>query len=315
VVVVAIVVVAVVNGVAGVPQSYLHVNDKTQSLDPGTYEMTLRPPDTRLREYFLHVPRFYNSSVAMPLVFDNHGYTSNAEAQNRYTGYRSLADQRTFAVVHPEGVQNSWNAGQCCGYAQTQNIDDVLFFRMMVDEIASLITIDRTRVFTTGMSNGGFISHRLGMEASDVFNAIGPVAATAPYFMDEPERAVGVYHIHGTDDYLVPYDGNLYFRSVDESMEYWRDNNGCGPQKEVTDVPEFGTTCETFVNCPDRHLTICTHGGGHIVPDYTAEKTYDFFISQLPINATVPAVAGHSAVHATSVKDVEAAAERWTNSL
>jgi len=253
--------------------------------------LELRTPDGRDREFFLHVPRGYNSTRDIALVFDSHGYTSNAEAQARGTGYRDEADRNGFAVVHAEGVLNSWNAGTCCGYAVSQNINDVLFFRMMVDEIATLIRIDRRRVFATGMSNGGFISHRLGLEAADVFNSIGPVAATAPYFMDRPDRAVGVYHIHGTDDGLVPYDGNLYFRSVDESAELWRDEiNGCGSRTVVTDEPGLTTVCETFVDCPSYNVTICTHASGHIIPDYTAEKTWEFFAAQQPMtNFSMPA--------------------------
>jgi len=258
-----------------------------------TQDITLVTPDGRRREFALHIPRFYNGSL-VPLVFDSHGYTSNAEAQNRYTNYRDLADDVGFVVVHASGVQDSWNAGTCCGYAASANIDDVLFFRMMIDRVAEEVNLDRTRVFATGMSNGGFLSHRLGLEAADVFNAIGPVAATAPYFMDRPDREVGVYHIHGTDDNLVPYDGNAYFRSVEESTDLWRDLNGCGIQSNVTDEPDRDTECVTWYNCAaagnGRVVTICTHGGGHTVPSYTAEKTWEFFASQAPLqNPTTPA--------------------------
>jgi len=262
-----------------------------QPLGPGTHDLSLRTPDGRTREFFLHVPTRYNSSRPMALVFDSHGYTSNARQQATFTGYRDVADAETFAVIHAQGWDDSWNAETCCGTAMTLNIDDVTFFRMMIDYTAGRVNIDRSRIFATGMSNGGFISHRLGVEASDVFNAIGPVAATVPYFLGRPGLNVGVYHIHGTEDALVPYDGSAIFRGAEDSMDYWRDHNGCGIRTEITDRDnEDDTVCETFVDCPEnRLLTLCTHDSGHIVPSYTAEKTWEFFVSQPARNATATA--------------------------
>ena len=255
-------------------------------LDPGTYDFELTTPDQRVREYTLHVPLLYNSTAAVPLVFDNHGFNSNAVQQAFFTGYRDVADAHTFAVVHPSGVGDSWNAATCCGQAQEERIDDVLFFRMMVDDVAAKISIDRARVFSTGMSNGAFMSHRLGMEADDVFNAIGPVAGTVPYFVLPPRRPVGVYHIHGLDDPLVPYEGNLWAIGVEESMLYWEENNGCTSERQVTDNPDADTVCETWTECPDRALTLCLHPGRHVIPEWTAAKTWEFFAKQAPLNLT-----------------------------
>jgi len=272
-------------------------------LDPGTYNMSFVTPDERLRYFYLHVPLLYNESNTPPmaLVFDSHGFNSNSIQQPIFTGYRAVADLETFAVVHPQGVEDSWYATTCCGYALIHQIDDVLFFRMMIDYIAELIHIDRTRVFATGMSNGGLISHILAIQASDVFNAIAPVAATVPYFNPIPnERIVGVYHIHGVDDPLMPIDGNAIFRPVNESMEYWRVNNHCiNSVVEITDeIPDVGnTTCTSYVFCPDdsngqRQLTLCLHSGRHTIPSYTAEKSWQFFKQQPPLlNVTIPAAA------------------------
>ena len=62
------------------------------------------------------------------------------------------------------------NGGGCCSSACGAHlIDDVAFARALVSAVASLVPVDRSRVYSTGFSNGGFMSYRLGCQASDIF--------------------------------------------------------------------------------------------------------------------------------------------------
>ena len=56
------------------------------------------------RDYILYVPANYNSSVAVPLIFNFHGYTSNANEQMNYGDFRSIADTAGFIIVQPQGA-------------------------------------------------------------------------------------------------------------------------------------------------------------------------------------------------------------------
>src|SRR5260370_26596224 len=80
----------------------------------------------------------------------------------------------------PFGYQNSWNGGACCGNAQSMGLDDVALIRAIFDAVGSHVNIDRGRVFTTGFSNGGYLSYRLACDAADLFVAPAPGSRGAP---------------------------------------------------------------------------------------------------------------------------------------
>ena len=56
------------------------------------------------RDYILYVPNSYVTGNQVPLVFNFHGYTSNATQQMWYGDFRAIADTAGFIVVHPEGT-------------------------------------------------------------------------------------------------------------------------------------------------------------------------------------------------------------------
>lgn len=241
-------------------------------LGPGDVELTL-DHDGLTRRYFVHVPDDYDASEPVPLVFDFHGYSSNATQEISLTDMNDLADDEGFIAVHPEGTGalQSWNAGLCCATAMSGDVDDVGFVRAMLEAVASMACVDRSRVYATGMSNGGFLSHRLACEASDIIAAIAPVAGVIGMPMDEcaPPRPVPVMHFHGTFDTIVPYGGGTAsgFPSVAETIAHWASRNGC--TDEAASTYDMGDShCETFDECEGgSEVTLCTvDGGGHLWP-------------------------------------------------
>lgn len=223
------------------------------------------------REYTVHVPTSYAGTDPVPLVLDFHGYTSDAGQQALLSGMDDKADEEGFVSVHANGYMRSWNAGDCCGGSMSGGIDDVAFVRALIDDVASRVCIDRRRVYATGMSNGGFLSHRLACQASDVIAAIAPVAGVIGVPDEEcaPGRAVPVMHFHGTSDRIVPYEGGGIsgFRSVADTVDSWATRNGCTDTAEVTHMMG-DTTCETRDACDaGAEVTLCTiEGFGHWWP-------------------------------------------------
>ena len=55
------------------------------------------------RTYQLYVPRSYDGTQAVPVVFEFHGYASNATQQVSYGNFRPLADRDGFLIVAPDG--------------------------------------------------------------------------------------------------------------------------------------------------------------------------------------------------------------------
>ncbi|MEJ7731869.1 MAG: PHB depolymerase family esterase [Polyangiaceae bacterium] len=171
---------------------------------PGDHDQTI-VFGGETRSYLLHVPASYDHAEQTPLVMNFHGYTSDPGGQAAFSGMSELADDKTFVVAYPAGIGNSWNGGLCCGQAASSMLDDTGFARAVVADIESKLCIDEKRVYSTGMSNGGYLTHRNGCESADIFAAIAPVAGVLGIEPEDclPSRPIPVIHFHGTDDVVV----------------------------------------------------------------------------------------------------------------
>jgi polyhydroxybutyrate depolymerase len=244
----------------------------------------------KTRGYKVHVPPGYTSAKAAPVLFAMHGYFQNAVMfVVDGTSLLAKSDDEGFILVMPNGLQEdlfggSWNGGVCCGEASKQRLDDVALIRAIFAEVAKHVHIDTTRVYATGLSNGGFLSYRIACEASDLFVAVAPIAgaigsldlgnAIATTILEgigtnpspdlescEPKYPVAVLSVHGTADPLVPYE------SMKPSVDHFARVNRCEASVAPAAQPMSGgdTTCVTYTGCPmGVAVTACTiRDGGH----------------------------------------------------
>lgn len=92
------------------------------------------------------------------------------------------ADKEGFFVVYPNGdgpappFLLTWNARGCCGFSSSGKVDDLGFVRKLLQHLQQQLPIDRSRIFVTGISNGGMIANRIGCALSDIVAAVAPVA-------------------------------------------------------------------------------------------------------------------------------------------
>ncbi|MFC2176221.1 T9SS type A sorting domain-containing protein [Bacteroidota bacterium] len=195
------------------------------------------------RAYILYVPANYSEAAAAPLVINFHGHTSNSQEQMFYGDFTKIAEAEGFIVVHPMGTldfQNEpyWNAG--FGGA----VDDVGFTESLIDSLSAQYNIDQARVYSTGMSNGGYMSYTLACELSNRIAAIASVTGsmtTAQLNSCSPSRAVPVMEIHGTADPTVLYEGKGFSESIPDVIDYWVDFNNCSAEPVITQVPNYNT--------------------------------------------------------------------------
>ena len=130
------------------------------------------------REYILYVPAAYSPDEAVPLVLNFHGYTSNATEQMFYGNFRPLANVHNFLIVHPEGTDDdSGNAHWNVGWGGS-TVDDVGFTAALLDTLEAAYNINTDRIYSTGMSNGGFMSYQLACAMSDRIAAIASVTGS-----------------------------------------------------------------------------------------------------------------------------------------
>lgn len=196
-----------------------------------------------LRKFKLYVPNSYNSSNSVPLIFNLHGYGSNATQQLFYSNFQPIADTAKFIMVYPEGTISGtsqyWNAG--FGGA----VNDVQFISNLIDSIKANYNIDLNSVYSCGMSNGGIMSYYLACNLSNRIAAIASVTGSMlnSWYssVPNPPRAFPVMQIHGTNDATVPYNGDATFAHIDSVVRKWRKYNNCTPTAITYSVPNTNT--------------------------------------------------------------------------
>ena len=206
------------------------------------------------RDFFLYVPDIYDESTPAPLVFCFHGYGSSAIANLSYTGFRPVADTAGFILITPQGTTDAfgtphWNVGW-----GTSSVDDVSFVEDMIDYVNDNYNLNNDRIYSTGMSNGGFMSYLLACQLSDKIAAIASVTGSmspSTFGACLPNHPTPVLQIHGTNDPTIPYEGNFVAEGIDNVLSYWANYNGCNTNPSQTPMPDInagdGSTVDHFV--------------------------------------------------------------------
>jgi polyhydroxybutyrate depolymerase len=144
---------------------------------------------------------------------------------------------------------------------QQPEVDDIGFFNQMIDQLSSKFSADSSRIYVSGLSEGGFMAMRIGCAVSDKIAAVATVGATMPKTMVcLPTRTVSLMMITGTSDPVVPHGGgteknlNLATLSADDSAKAWAKIDHCGDKPEHSKLPSHGkggmeTKIDTFDGC------------------------------------------------------------------
>jgi len=194
-----------------------------------------------------------------------------------------------FVAVFPQGALASWNLGPCCPPASLASVDDVGFLGRVLDQVRARADVDPSRIYMTGISNGGMMAIQFACERSSEIAAVAPVAATNVTGC-APDRPMSMLHLHGNPDDTVPYDGSPSlsqalssepFPAVPASVAAWATASGCasGP---VRSEEGGGVTLDRWSDCPRGiRVELLTYpGNGHSWPTKPIdglEEILDFF--------------------------------------
>jgi polyhydroxybutyrate depolymerase len=179
----------------------------------------------------LYVPTSYKGTAKVPLVFNFHGWGSNAAQQMALTNFASVADENNFLVVAPNGQDRGgrhWSFGTEPGL---QN--DITMVSALLKRIQGSLCVDGRRVYATGMSDGGAMTSVLACVSADKFAAFSAVAVVV-YCASDASRAVPIQAYAGSRDPAVPTKGgrvtccgNPTLPAKASTMARWGKHNGC----------------------------------------------------------------------------------------
>lgn len=236
------------------------------------------------RSYVIHLPPRYRKGNSLPLVLAFHGGGGNAENMMKMTGFDQKADSENFIAVYPNGSGKlddmllTWNALGCCAYAMDNKVDDVAFISQLLDQLEKEYSIDKSRIYLTGFSNGAMISHLLASKLSDRIAAAAPVSGSIFKDTPQPVGKVSILMIHGTADTAVPYDGgnsprhvvnsnqSAPYSPVSDGAAFWAKNDRCSATPIKTESGNIKR--ERFTACAGGTdvEVISIKGGNHSWP-------------------------------------------------
>ena len=250
---------------------------------PGTAEHVVQAAGLA-RTFLLHVPpnrpRRLQRAVAYPLVIVLHGSGADGETVRRMSRMDTLADSKRFLVAYPNGTtgrlgfRSDWNAGECCGSAESRNVDDVAFIRALIENVASRMPVDRDRIYVAGFSDGGRMTYRVACEMGAQIAAVAVVSGSLAFAHCVPSRPVPVIAFHGTSDEDVPYADTSYSTparpplpasgALPPAIRFWAAANGCKAESLRRRAPHV--TQATFDRCTGDVTFYTIEGGAHAWP-------------------------------------------------
>lgn len=237
------------------------------------------------RRYTQFVPETHGAAP-LPLIVALHGRTGNGESMAELTGFDTLAEREDVVMLYPDGLNGEWSYVRGIPGYPADLPDDVLFLERLIEKVSAETSIDSTRIYVTGFSNGGFMAERLACDAPERYAAFASVSAAGFAGMNlvcSTPHPLRLLLIHGTADSNIPWLGLtrtvqgrripiLY--AISDTLAFWSSYIGCGTDiasKKLLPKSENPTTNVQWLNfegCPEGSALelYAVSKGGHTWP-------------------------------------------------
>jgi polyhydroxybutyrate depolymerase len=231
------------------------------------------------REFIVTLPENYDHSKSYPLIFAWHGFGGSAIRvvsgyyRSPYFGVLRASENQSIFIagqglpsfIPGMGSGRGWN---------NSNGRDVAFVITLINWAKSNMSIDESRIFSTGHSYGGMFSNLLACRLGNKIRAIAPLSGSFwgigignPYFQCNGER-VAAWLAHGVNDEYVVYEQGEAVR------DYFIRVNECNDS--YTKITPGG--CIRYNGCATGYPVVwCEHGEGHGIPYYAGKEIWYFF--------------------------------------
>lgn len=219
--------------------------------------------DGKTRKYWLYVPASVEGQENVPVVFSLHGRGGNDTPDSEKPLFTSLAKEKNFIVVYPQGRDaekdkadypgDDWKEGfgGTTGWEATGKENaDTKFIKALVDKIQadyktrnasnSNISVDPKRFYLCGFSMGGMMTYACAKVLNGTFAAYGSCSG---YPLNEfhmnlaTEKPIPFIHLHGNHDQIL---GIKHLNTIIENLLF---RNGCDLSNQVSNK-DWATTRE-----------------------------------------------------------------------
>jgi polyhydroxybutyrate depolymerase len=240
-----------------------HAADASQ---PTTETWTI---DGVKREALVYAPAPTTSAIKHPLVFAFHGHGGNMQGASQSMDIQSLWPEAIVVYaqglpgvspVDPQGTRPGWQeeAGQ---YSDR----DLKLFDAMLATMRQKFSVDDTRVYSTGFSNGATFSYLLWAERGKMLAAIGECAGrlfpSVHLTLPRPLLAIA-----GKVDQTDPF--TLQQQTIETARQ---ENNATGQGQSC------GQVCTFYASTTHTPVKTFIHPGGHVYPPWAAAQIVKFF--------------------------------------
>lgn len=235
------------------------------------------------REYVIDLPQSYEPGQSYGLVLCFHGLGGTALSTRAFTMFHHFGDSLRFITVYPQGLlidsplapgtqELGWE------FSLTDN-RDVAFVDALLDSLIDEYSVDESKVFVTGVSNGGFFSDILGCRLGDRLSAIAPEIGGYPLLTGcSLSKPLPMLRLGTPDDEIVGIE------NLRAATAFWVEHNGCDA------VPLGDGMCESYGRCNSgvevMHCEFACIKGGLYTMCHTwpGPPNYDFWTTELIVS-------------------------------
>ncbi|MEE2901220.1 MAG: PHB depolymerase family esterase [Myxococcota bacterium] len=239
------------------------------------------------RRYLLYVPEVARQR-ALPLVVMVNGGGGNFYPFPQEKLFYDLAESEGFVVARPISQQRPENEGEWQLNTGSSNRQDIDFMERLIEDIATDFALDTTRVYATGYSLGSMFTYEIACHLSTKFAAVASYAGSMPMNHRDcaDPSAIGIMHIHGTQDQIIPYFTSWDWKNWDSVgrmfgvpglVDHWQRKFACNAERQ-DGMRYVYENCEDNVRVEHFRLEGVDHGWPDFIDgQQTATVIWRFF--------------------------------------
>ena len=262
------------------PRPQSQITDVVQ-IEDNTYECQFEGLKFK---FMLFLPEKTDSNT--PLILMLTGWGMNVGNMQFQTKMDETACPRGYAVCYVQPGQGRGQYGWDCGLGYPYEVDSLEYLVNLVIYLQDEYGLSQTKAFAAGFSNGGYMIHRVAMEAPDTFLAVASIAGvmTVPVWDERVDKtSIGVLEFYGTYDNKVPQNGNgsaaeSPYPAIEDVMEYWAQANGLGSVDTVALSDKAELTKYSAILNKTQVWSVKIEEGEHVWP---SEETAGFNANEL----------------------------------